>query len=69
MGQAEDPRTMRTARGVVAQRLRLHFRNLYAELDKDTAEFFQRVMQQAEARHDIPPLPSGPAARPRHSPA
>jgi hypothetical protein len=68
MTQAEDPRKMRQARGVVAQRLRLHFRNLYAELDKDTAEFFQRVMQQAEMRNDIPPLPRGPMAPPRHSP-
>jgi hypothetical protein len=58
---------MRQARGIVAQRLRLHFRNLYDELNKDTAEFFQRVMQQAETRSDIPPLPRGPGAPHRHS--
>lgn len=67
MAQVADPRTMRNARGVVARRLRSHFRNLYIELDKDTEGFFQRVMQQAETRHDIPPLPRGPVPMARPS--
>jgi hypothetical protein len=55
---------MRKARGIVSQRLRLHFQNLYAELDKDTADFFQRVMQQAERDH-LPPPPVAHVARAR----
>ncbi len=61
MQETERSGKMRKARGIVSQRLRLHFQNLYAELDRDTEGFFQRVMQQADARDGAAPLPSGAA--------
>jgi hypothetical protein len=43
---------MRAARRVVSERLRHFFSELRDALDPDTDDFFERVMQQAKARHD-----------------
>ena len=49
----------RHARMAVAARVRQYFAELRAELDADTEEFFQRVMQQAETWHNADSCFSG----------
>jgi hypothetical protein len=50
MDATKDPENLRKARIIVSEKLRAYFAEIKAELDADSEDFFQRVMQQADQR-------------------
>ena len=50
MGAPDDTKKLRQARAIVSEKLRAYFAEIKAELDADSEDFFERVMQQADQR-------------------
>ena len=50
MGATNDTASLRQARAIVSEKLRAYFAEIKAELDADSEDFFNRVMQQADQR-------------------
>jgi hypothetical protein len=48
MDATDDTKNLRKARVIVSEKLRAYFAEIKAELDADSEDFFQRVMQQAD---------------------
>ena len=48
MSEADDSKKLRKARVIVSEKLRAYFAEIKAELDADSEDFFQRVVQQSD---------------------
>jgi hypothetical protein len=57
MDTRDDTKNLRKARVIVSEKLRAYFADIKAELDADSEDFFQRVMQQSDHRSHAPHRP------------
>ena len=57
MSEDDDTKKLRRARVIVSEKLRAYFAEIKAELDADSEDFFQRVVQQSDRLSHTPHRP------------